>query len=254
LIGFKPFAAMLNVSHEVIQAFSPTGKLRASINLGNTVIAGRNARGEPAGVSVDLARAFGETLGVPVELVLFNTARDSVAAVAEHRADIGFFAVDPQRSRGIGFSPPYVLIEGCYQVRYDSGMKHADAVDKDGMRVAVGRGTAYDLFLSRSLQHADLVRTEHSADAVRVLLSESADAVAGVRQMLEADLYRYPGLRMLAGRFMLIRQAMGCPLRAGPAAVQLLTAFVEDMRANGFVADALSRHGITGAVVACAGD
>lgn len=233
------------------RAFAPGGRLRASINLGNPILAGRDPpTGEARGVSVDLARAFGERLGVEVELVVFDTAAASVDAVSQERADIGFFAVDPKRAQHIAFTAPYVLIEGAYLVREVSPLRANEEVDRPEHRVVVGQGSAYDLYLTRELKRAAIVRAPTSPAVVDVFLQENAEVAAGVKQQLESDAQRVPGLRLLPGRFMVIRQAMGCPRSRGEAAAQALARFVEDMKASGFVAQALRRHGIEGASVA----
>ena len=240
----------MRISPELVKAFAPTGTLRASINTGNPILAGRGADGQPAGVSIDLARALAAQLGVPLELVVFDAAGKSVQAVTQEQADIGFFAIDPLRGGGIAFSPAYVLIEGSYMVRHDSPIAHNAEVDLQPNRVAVGQGSAYDLFLTRELQHAVIVRAPTSPVVVDVFLSQQLEVAAGVRQQLEADAGRLPGLRVLPGRFMVIQQAMGLPKTRGPAAAALLSRFVEEMKASGFVAQALARHGVAGASVA----
>jgi polar amino acid transport system substrate-binding protein len=235
------------------QAFTPTGRLRASINLGNPILAGRDQRGHAQGVSVDLAGEFARRLGAELELVVFDTAGKSVDAVAGEQADIGFFAIDPKRGEHIVFTAPYVLIEGAYLVREDSPLQANDEVDRDGRRVVVGAGSAYDLHLTRELKHAKILRAPSSPAVVPHFLQEQADVAAGVKQQLDADARRLGGLRLLPGRFMVIRQAMGCPRSRGAEAAAALAAFVEDMKASGLVADALTRHRIEGAAVAPAG-
>jgi polar amino acid transport system substrate-binding protein len=234
----------------VIQAFTPAGKLRASINLGNPILAGKDASGAAVGVSVDLARAFAAALGVELELVVFDAAGKSVQAVSEERADFGFFAVDPLRGETIEFTEPYVLIEGYYMVRDASPIRHNGDVDQPQNRVAVGKGSAYDLFLTRELKHAQIVRAPTSPTVVQTFLDESLEVAAGVKQQLESDARKASGLRLLDERFMVIRQAMGVPKSRGAAAAHALHAFVEEMKASGFVAEALERHGIVGATVA----
>jgi polar amino acid transport system substrate-binding protein len=208
------------------------------------------ATGSATGVSVDLARGFAERLGVPLELVVFDTAGKSVDAVTREQADIGFFAIDPERGQGIHFTGPYVLIEGCYAVRSDSPITAMDEVDRAGIRVVVGKGSAYDLFLSRELKNAGIVHAPSSPAVVDFFLEQGADVAAGVRQQLETDAQRLGGLRLLPGRFMVIQQAMGCPRSRGDMAARVLADYVEDMKASGFVREALRRHGITGAAVA----
>ena len=233
------------------QAFAPQGQLRASINLGNPILANRHSQtGEPVGVSIDLARALASRLGVDVELVVFDAAGKSVEAVRGEQADIGFFAIDPLRGEGIAFTAPYVLIEGSYLVAATSALQSNDEVDRPGTRVTVGKGSAYDLFLSRELKQAEIVRAPTSPTVVDVYVEQKLDVAAGVKQQLEADLKRYPGHRLLPGRFMVIQQAMGVPKTRGAEAAAYLSRFLEDMKASGFVADALRRHGIQGASVA----
>ena len=238
----------------VRQAFAPHGVLRASINLGNPILANKDAAtGAAGGVSVDLARAFAERLGVGLELVVFDTAGKSVEAVAQEQADIGFFAIDPVRGAQIAFTHAYVLIEGSYLVRDDSPLKANEEVDRAGQRIVVGKGSAYDLYLTRELKDAEIVRAPSSPAVVQTFLDQALDVAAGVRQQLEADARKQAGLRLLPGRFMVIQQAMGVPKSRGAEAAAALRAFVEDMKATGFVADALARHGIQGASVAPAG-
>jgi polar amino acid transport system substrate-binding protein len=232
-------------------AFAPGGALRASINLGNPVLAGRDpASGEPAGVSVDLAGELTRRLGLPLELVVFDGAAASVEAVRADRADVGFFAVDPARSAGVHFTAPYVLIEGSYLVAADSELTAGEQVDRTGTRIAVSRGSAYDLFLTRTIEQAELVRLDGAAGAVEALRTGTVEVVAGIRPMLEREAEGAPELRMIPGRFMVIRQAMGMPAGRDAAAHALLTAFAEEMKTEGVVAAAMRRHGIDGASVA----
>ncbi len=244
--SMKPLA-----SPALVAAFAPTGKLRASINLGNPILAKKNAAtGEAEGVSVDLARALAAELGVPVELKVFDAAAKSVAAVTAGEADIGFFAIDPLRGEGVRFSAAYVHIEGAYLVRNASPLTDNAQVDRAGTTVMVGKGSAYDLYLSREIKAATLLRAPTSPAVVDEFIRQNADVAAGVKQQLEADAARLPGLRLLPGRFMVIEQAMGVQANRGEAAQQFLRGFVERMKASGFVAQALQRHKIQGAIVA----
>jgi polar amino acid transport system substrate-binding protein len=246
----------MQTTPDLVAAFAPTGRLRASINLGNPILAGTDAAtGAAKGVSVDLATELARRLGVALELVVVDAAGKSVEGVAQERADVGFFAIDPQRGADIAFTGPYVLIEGCYLVREGSPLRANEEVDREGHTVVVGQGSAYDLYLSRELKSARIARSPTSPTVVDTFraLGEAADVAAGVKQQLEADAARLGGLRLLPGRFMVIRQAMGLPKSRGEAVAQALAAFVEEMKASGFVAQALARHGIQGASVAPAG-
>lgn len=238
-------------SKEFLQKIAPTGRLRASINLGNPILANKDSvSGLPVGVSVDLANGFAERLGLDIDLVVFDSAGKSVEAVINNQADIGFFAIDPLRGEGIAFTAAYVLIEGAYLVKDNSLIENNEQVDKKQNRVVVGKGSAYDLFLTREINSAEIVRAPTSPTVVKVFLEGDYEVAAGVRQQLESDALKTAGLRLLPGRFMVIEQAMGLPKSSGPEALEVLKKYVEEMKASGFIARALERHGIQGASVA----
>ncbi len=229
---------------------APTGTLRAAINFGNPILAAREpGTGEPRGVSVDLSRELARRLGVPVQFVFYDAAGRVVEGLKSGAWDVAYVAIDPARAVDISYSGPYVVIEGAYLVRQDSPIRANAEVDREGVRVAVGQGSAYDLFLSRSLKHAKLVRAPTSPAVVDLFVAQKLEVAAGVKQQLEADARRIPGLRLLEGRFMVINQAMGTPRARGNAGARYLREFVEEMKASGFVADALQRHRIEGAAV-----
>ncbi len=242
-------AAIGSTPRAVSTELAPTGKLRAAINFGNPILASRSAAGEPQGVSVDLAREAARRLGVAIELVLFNSAGAVVEAVKARQVDLAFVAIDPVRAADMEYTAPYVIIEGAYLVREQSPLRRNDEVDRAGTQVVVGRGSAYDLFLSRELKAATLVRAPTSPAVTDLFLARNLDVAAGVKQQLEADARRTSGVRLLPGRFMTIEQAMGVP-RGNTAARAWLSAYIEEMKSSGFVAAALQRHGIEGAAVA----
>lgn len=239
------------IDPSLLQAFAPTGILRASINVGNPILAGRNPQTQELfGVSIDLARALAGRLGVDLELVAWESAGESVQAATDGIVDVGFFAIDPKRGESIAFTPPYILIEGAYLVSDDSPIQRNEEVDRKGTTVTVGKGSAYDLYLSRTLQNAGIERAPTSPAVVSHYLEYGHDVAAGVRQQLEADAAKHTGLRLLPGHFMVIRQAMGMHRTRGEAAIDYLSQFIEDMKVSGFIMQALKRHGIEGAAVA----
>jgi polar amino acid transport system substrate-binding protein len=233
----------------VVAQLAPNGTLRAAINYGNPLLAKRDADGAPRGVSVDLARELGRRLGVPVELVTYTAAGKMVAGIQAGEWDVAFYAIDPVRAVDTEFSAPYLLIEGAYLVPDASPIRRSEDVDREGVRVAAAKGSAYDLYLTRSLKHATLVHAPTSQQVTETLLGQKLEVAAGVRQQMQADAARLPGLRLLDGRFMEIRQAMAVPTgrRLGAAYV---AKFVEQMKASGFIAESLHRHGIEGVTLA----
>jgi polar amino acid transport system substrate-binding protein len=138
--------------------FAPTGMLRAGINLGNPVIAQADPAGGPRGVGPALARGLAARLGLDVAFTTYDTAGKLADAVTQGAWDVAFLAIDPERARQIAFTDAYVNIEGTYMVRADSPLRRVEDVDREGVRVAVGLKTAYDLFLTRTLEHAQPVR------------------------------------------------------------------------------------------------
>jgi polar amino acid transport system substrate-binding protein len=237
-------------SAAAIAELAPSGRLRAAINFGNPILANRNkATGEAYGVSVDLARELATRLGVPLELVPFNSAGRVVEGAKSNLWDVAFVAIDPLRAADMDYSAAYVIIEGAYLVPQGSPITRNEDVDREGVRVAVGAGSAYDLFLTRELKKARIVRAPTSPMVVDMMVAHKIDVAAGVKQQLEADAKRLSGLRLLEGRFMVINQAMATP-KGRPAGARFLADFVEEMKASEFVLNALTLHAIDGATVA----
>jgi polar amino acid transport system substrate-binding protein len=243
----KPDAAAL-------AQLAPGGKLRAAINFGNSVLAQKDpATGEPRGITPDLARELGRRLGVPVELVTYDAAGKVFDAVKTGAWDIGFVAIEPVRAEVIEFTAPYVIIEGTYMVPKDSPLKTIADVDKPGIRIAVGLKSAYDLYLTRTIKNATIVRASAGGGSAMIDMfrNDKLEVAAGVRQPLAAYAKDHLDMRVMDGHFMEIQQAMGTP-KGRTAAAGYLRAFVEDMKASGFVAEALKRSGQS-ATVAPAG-
>jgi len=223
---------------------APGGALRAAINLGNPVLA-QGTAAAPTGVTVDLAREIGARLGLPVEFACFDAARDSFAAVTTGRTDICFLAIEPARAAEVAFTAPYVLIEGVYAVSEQSPLVAVADVDRPGVRIGVKRGSAYDLFLTRTLQHATVVR---GTEGTTEFLTGNLEAAAGVREPMTEFVGSHPGFRLVEGRFMEIPQAVGTAASKRPETVSFLHGLVEELKADGFVADALRRSGQTAPV------
>ena len=238
------------VSTDILRDLAPGGKLRAAINLGNSVLAQTDAAsGQPKGVTPDLARELGRRLAVPVEFVIFDAAGKVFEAARSGVWDIAFVAIDPVRAAEIEFTAPYVLIEGTYMVPADLPLKTISDVDRPGVRIAVGLGSAYDLYLTRMIKYATIVRATAGGgrEMIDLFIKDKLQAAAGVRQPLIAYAATNPNVRVMNGRFMEIRQAMGTP-KGRTAGARYLAAFVEDMKASGFVAEALKRNNQSAAV------
>ncbi|MEI2776107.1 MAG: transporter substrate-binding domain-containing protein [Tetrasphaera sp.] len=231
------------IDHALISHLAPTGALRAVINLGNPVL----AQGDPdhlQGVSVAIARRLAQWLGVALELVAVDAARAACLVIVDGRVDVCFLAIEPAREESIVFTAPYVVIEGVYVTDSDSPLATSAEVDREGVRVGVREGSAYDLFLTRTLEHAEIVR---AAEATDVFEEQGLDAAAGVRQPLMADVAE-TGRRILEPAFMQINQAVGLPRATSGQAVAQVAAFVEELKSSGFIREELARSGVEASV------
>lgn len=223
-----------------------SGVLRVSINLGNPVLA-QGTADAPAGVTVDIARELARRLDLPLELVCFDAARKSFEALTSGQADVCFLAIEPARAAEVAFTAPYVVIEGVYAVPRDSELTTVAEVDAPGVRIGVKQGSAYDLYLTRTLQQATIVR---GAEGVAVFRAEGLDVAAGIRQPLTRYAAEHPDLRLIDERFMEIQQAVGTLRTKQPATIAYLHDLVEDLKSSGFIAGSLTASGQSTSLVA----
>lgn len=229
---------------------APTGKLRAGINFGNVLLTAKDpASGEPRGIAVDLARELARRLDVPLEIVPYGSAGQLANSVSERAWDVAFLGAEPQRANQIAFTAAYLEIEATYLVPAGSPLRAIADVDRDGVRIAVPAKSAYDLYLSRTLKRAQLVRAKGANNAYKLFIEKKLDALAGLKPRLISDQARLPGSRMLEGRFTAVQQAVGTP-RGREAGARYLLAFVEDIKASGLVAQTIAKNGVRGVAVA----
>jgi polar amino acid transport system substrate-binding protein len=223
---------------------APTGTLRAAINYNNPLLAKRDpVSGELHGLAVELSHELARRVSVPLELIPVEAAGKITASAANNVWDIGFLAIDPRRANEIDFTAAHAELEGTYLVPAGSALLRIEDVDRDGIRIAVTGSSAYDLFLSRALKHATIVRAIDTPKSFDLMIEEQLDAVAGVKTALKAAEKRIPGSRVLDGHFMTIPQAVGVP-KGRPRAARYVREFVEEMKASGFVASMLAKYGL----------
>jgi polar amino acid transport system substrate-binding protein len=235
---------MRNVTAGIVTDLAPTGVLRAALNLGNPVLV-QGTTAAPRGVTVDIANEIAARLGVLAEFRCFGAARESFEATVAGQADICFLAIEPARAAEIAFTAPYVLIEGVYAVPRESPLVTVADVDGEGIRIGVKHGSAYDLFLTRTLRHATVVRGTEGTEA---FAAENLDAAAGVREPMTEFVAAHPRYRLIDGRFMEIPQAVGTLKAKRQETTRFLHDLVEELKATGMVADALRRSGQTAPV------
>lgn len=233
----------------LLNDLAPTGKMRVGINYANPVLARRDsATGALHGVAPDLGQELGRRVGMPADLVGFASAGKMFDALQAGAWDVAFLAIDPERAAQIDFTAPYVEIEGTYLVTSGSSLRVVADVDREGISVGASAGSAYDLFLSRHLRHARLVRAASPDAAFELIVAGKVDVLGGVRQHLAAACAKLPGSRVFNDRFMAIQQALGIP-KGHEEGARYLREFIEDMKASGFVARALEKAGVQGVTV-----
>jgi len=234
------------LTKDILAQLAPTGTLRAGINMANKLlVTGETATGDPEGVGPEFAAKIAESLSVPVAYVPFPTPGELADAVDDGVWDIGLIGAEPTRAEKISFTAAYVEIEATYLVPAGSSIQSIEDVDKPGIRIAVSGRSAYDLFLTRNLKHAELVRAKGLPGATQLFLDEKLDALAGLRPPMTEDLPNLPGARILDGRFTAVQQAVGTA-KANREAAAFLSDFVEQSKRNGLVADLIDKHGVTG--------
>lgn len=225
---------------------APTGKLRAGMNLSNTLFTTKDpATGELRGVSVDLMRELASRLGVPVEFVVHPTPGDVTDAAEKGTWDVAILAIAQARAQTITFSPAITEIEATYVVHKDSALRSAGQIDAAGVRISAPEKAGYELYLTQTLRNATLVRSKGTQASIDLFKDRRADALAGLKPMLLESMHQMPDARMLEGRFMTVNHGL-CTPRGRPAAAEYLKAFVEEMNASRFVARSIARHAILG--------
>lgn len=240
----------MTIDSRIARELAPSGTIRVAINFGNPVLAQRDAAsGEPRGVSVAIARELARRTELGLTLVPFDAAGKVFAALAQRAWDVAFLAVDPERATQIDFTRPYVIIEGSYMVRIDSPLQAIDDFDRPGTRIAVGEGSAYDLYLTRTLKEAQLVRAPTGHEAIALFSRDGLEAVGGVKSPLQRHAAEHPDLRVIDGSFMAIEQAMAVP-KGNREALSYLEQMLRELKQSGFVLRALEETGHADARVA----
>ena len=240
---------MAQVSPEVRSQLAPSGTLRVGLNMSNFLLTATDAAtGKPKGLAADLGHELGRRLGVPVELVPYPNPGALGDAAKSGAWDVGFLGAEPQRAKEIDFTAAYVEIEATYLVPAGSSIKTIADVDRPGVRIAISDRSAYDLYLTRELKHAQLVRERGDVILTR-FLSDKLDAMAGLRPGLMKDQAKAPGSRILDGNFTAVQQAAGTP-KGRPAGAKYLKEFIEDVKASGLVAKTIEKHNVRGLNVA----
>jgi polar amino acid transport system substrate-binding protein len=229
---------------------APTGKIRAAINYGNFILATKDkATGESKGVAVDLARELGQRLGVPIDIVAYDSVAVMGDAAPTNVWDIAFLGSDPAREALMSFTAAYLEIEATYLVPGASPLRTADEVDREGVRVSAPARANYELYLKRNLKRAQLVSTDGADAAFQALATGKVEALAGLKQALYGLMEKLPGSRMVDGRFMGVQQSIAVP-KGRDAGLAYLRSVVEDAKASGLVARAIERTGARGVTVA----
>ena len=240
----------LQASAAASAELAPSGKLRVGLNYGNFLLVLKDAPdGTPRGIAPDLGRELGKRLGVPVEFVRFDAAGKLADAVKADAWDVAFLGAEPQRASEIAFSAPYLEIPVTYLVPAGSPLRTIADVDREGVRISVAEKSAYDLFLSRTLKQAKLLRAQGIEGSYELFIKEGLEALAGLKPRLVSDAEKLPGSRVLDGQVTGVRQAIGTP-RARETGARYLREFVDEAKRSGLVAKTIERNEVRGVTVA----
>ena len=235
---------------QIIAELAGTGVLRAGINMSNgLLVTGMSAAGDPQGVAPDMATEIANRLKVPVAYVKFDRPSKLADAAGTNAWDIGLIGAEPARAEKIAFTKAYCEIQATYLVREGSPLQSVADVDRPGSRIAVRAGSAYDLWLTRNLKHATLLRSDTADGPFDQFVAEGLDALAGLRPALMSEAGKLPGARILPGNFTAVQQAIGT-LKSNTAGAAFLRDFVEEAKRTGFVARLIERHKVVGLSVA----
>jgi polar amino acid transport system substrate-binding protein len=236
--------------NQIVSELASTGALRAGINMSNgLLVTGISPSGDPEGVAPDMAAEIARRLGVPIAYVKFDRPSKLADAAGTNAWDIGLIGAEPARAEKIAFTPAYCEIEATYLVRERSPLQNVADVDRPGIRIAVRAGSAYDLWLTRNLKHATLVRSDTADGPFNQFVAEDLDALAALRPQLMSEVGKLPGARILPGNFTAVQQAIGT-LKSNIAAAAFLREFVDEAKRSGFVARLIERHKVVGLSVA----
>jgi len=243
-------AMATEITPAIRSELAPSGKLRVGLNHGNfLLVTPGSSAADPRGVAPDVARELGRRVGVPVEFIKFDTAGKLGDGVNTGAWDVAFLGAEPQRAAEIAFTAAYLEIPSTYLVPAGSPIRSVDEVDREGVRIAVAEQSAYGLYLARTIKHAKLVTTQGLDSSFDVFVAQKLEALAGLKPRLLTDVQKLPGARILDGQFTAVQQAVGTP-KSREASARFLRAFVEDVKASGLVAEAISRNGAQGVSVA----
>lgn len=243
--------AMANETTPAVRSeLAPSGTLRVGLNHGNFLLVTRGSSADdPRGVAPDLARELARRLGVPIAFSKYETAGALGDGVRAGAWDVAFLGAEPQRATEIAFTAAYLEIPATYLVPAGSPIRTIADVDREGVRIAVAEKSAYELWLSRNIKHARLVLTRGIDASYDIFVKDKLEVLSGLRPRLISDVQKLPGARLLDGQFTAVQQAIGTP-KARTAGAAYLRAFVEDVKASGFVGQAITRNDSQGVSVA----
>ncbi len=233
----------------MVKTLAPSGRLRVGVNTGNFLLVSKEADGRIRGIVHDLGQELAKRLGTSAEYVLYPQAGEVADAAKAGAWDVAFIGAEPQRANEIDFTEAYIEIEATYLVPAGSPIRTLEEVDHKGVRIAAANRSAYDLWLTRNLKHAELLRAEGIEGSYQLFLKEKLDVLAGLKPRLLIDQAKLPGSRILEGRFTAVQQAIGAP-KGRPGAAGYLQAFVAEIKTSGLVADLIRRHNVNGVTVA----
>jgi polar amino acid transport system substrate-binding protein len=234
------------VSEIILKQLAPRGYLRAAINLSNfLLVTGKEANGDPQGVSPDMARALAHELGVDIELISFSRPGELADAIFEDKWDIGNIANESERAKSITFSLPYTSIESTFLLRKHLNFNTIKDIDQEGIRIAVAERSAYDLWLTENIKNADLIRAKSIDESFSIFQENKYEVLAGLRPKLTDDVKKTKDCLIFDESFTYINQCIGSKPNNLEAA-SFINKFIKKNIKNGFIKSLLIKYNVLG--------
>ncbi|MFY9953126.1 transporter substrate-binding domain-containing protein [Bradyrhizobium sp.] len=228
------------------ELLAPTGRLRVGVYLGSPLSMVHDpATGEARGLSVDLGKELANRLGVPFEQVTYQRVAEVLAAMKAGAVDFTISNATPARATDIAFSQTLLSLELGYLVPATSSVKTLADVNKSGVRVGVTKGSTSERTLPKILASASVVPAENLKQAIDLLARGELDAFATNKPILFEMLGSLPGGRVLDGNWGQEHIAIAIP-KGRDKGMEYVRHFVDDVQANGTLAQAVSRAGLRG--------
>ncbi len=239
-------ASVPSLTPQIKNTLAPTGVLRVGVYLGSpTSLVRVLPSGESFGIALELGKALGQQLGVPVQVIEFPRVAEVIAAIKDEKVDVTFTNATAARAKEIDFTAPLVQLELGVLVPIHSSIRNFGDVDKQGVRLGVSQGSSSQSVLAQRLQQTTIVPVPSLEVAASKLQSNELDAFATNKGILFELNEKLSGFQVLQDRWGLENLAIAIP-KGRQDALPFLTVFAQKVRENGQLDLMIKRAGLRG--------